>query len=581
MAIPRPEHPNPQWERKTWRNLNGTWQFEIDHGVSGEARGLPAAPSLSGKITVPFCPESRLSGVGNKDFMRCVWYKRSISLTRKDLAGQRVILHIGACDFETHVFINGEEAGQPHFGGYGSFQYEITKFVKPGKNDVTIEAIDDIQSLVQPHGKQSAKYDSYRCYYTRTTGIWQTVWLEFVPESFIAYARFDPDVENGTVAVTADLAGTGDFSVEVYYKGKLMGKAEKKNCAVRACVDIKLKEKHLWEIGHGRLYDLILRFGADEVKSYFGLRSVRMDGMKFLLNGKSVFQRLILDQGFYPDGICTAPTEADLVKDIDCGIAAGFEGARMHQKVFEPRYLYHADKKGYIVWGEYGSWGTDTSERSAVSYFLPDWISTVLRDVNHPSVIGWCPFNETWNTREGKISKSLETEVLRIIYEETKRVDPTRPCIDTSGNYHVVTDIFDVHLYEQDPAIFKETYDKLWQTGELVDRYKERQTYRGEPVFVSEYGGIGFKLESNDYDSGRKTQWSYGKSAGSYEEFYDRYKRLTHAIIDNPCMFGLCYTQLTDVEQEQNGLFTYDTREPKFDLKILKKIMKKKAAIEK
>ncbi|MBP5289014.1 MAG: beta-galactosidase, partial [Clostridia bacterium] len=299
-TIPRPEHPNPQWERSSWRNLNGVWQFEIDHGVSGEARGLQNALSLSGRIIVPFCPESRLSGVEYKDFMRCVWYKRIISLTKKDLEGKRVIFHVGACDFETHVFVNGEEVGQPHFGGYGSFQYDITKFVKSGKNDITVEAIDDIQSLVQPHGKQSAKFHSYRCYYTRTTGIWQTVWLEFVPESYMARARYDTDIENGTVTVTADLVGAGDFSVEVFYNGKSVGKAAKKNCAVRACVDIKLKEKHLWEIGKGRLYDMVLRFGEDEVKSYFGLRSVRMDGMKFLLNGKSVFQRLILDQGFYP-----------------------------------------------------------------------------------------------------------------------------------------------------------------------------------------------------------------------------------------------------------------------------------------
>ncbi len=578
--IPRPEHPNPQWERTTWRNLNGVWQFEIDHGLSGEARGLPRAENLSGSILVPFCPESSLSGVGNKDFMRCVWYKRSVSLTKKDLAGKRVILHFGACDFETRLFVNGERVGQPHFGGYGSFSFDITKAVRSGKNDITVEAIDDIQSFQQPHGKQSAFYHSYRCYYTRTTGIWQTVWLEFVPENYVTYARFDPDAANGTVAITADLCGRGDLSAEVFYEGKPVGRAEKKNCVTRAVLDVTLSEKHLWEVGKGRLYDLTIRFGEDEVKSYFGLRDARMEGDKFLVNGKSVFQRLILDQGFYPDGICTAPTEKALVKDIQCALDAGFNGARLHQKVFEPRFLYHADKMGYLVWGEYGSWGTDTAERSAVSYFLPDWISTVLRDVNHPSIIGWCPFNETWDTRESHIHKSQEPEVLRIVYDETKRVDPTRPCIDTSGNYHVVTDIYDVHWYEQDPAIFKAGYDKLFLTGELEDRHRDRQTWRGEPVFVSEYGGIGFKLEKNDYETGRKTAWSYGKSASSYEEFYARFEGLTTAILDNPRLFGLCYTQLTDVEQEQNGLFTYEDRKPKFDLAILRRVLQKKAAIE-
>ncbi|MBQ3866431.1 MAG: beta-galactosidase, partial [Clostridia bacterium] len=312
----------------------------------------------------------------------------------------------------------------------------------------------------------------------------------------------------------------------------------------------------------------------------FGLRTACMVGNKFMLNGKSVFQRLILDQGFYPDGICTAPTEKALVRDIECGLSAGFNGARLHQKVFEPRYLYHADKMGYMVWGEYGSWGADTSELDAVSLFLPDWIATVKRDLNHPSIIGWCPFNETWDTREGRIRKSQEPEVLRIIYEETKRVDPTRPCIDTSGNYHVVTDIYDVHWYEQDPAVFKAGYDKLFLTGELEDRFHERQTWRGEPVFISEYGGIGFKLEDNGYISGRKTNWSYGKTTTSFEEFYARYEGLTTALLDNPCIFGLCYTQLTDVEQEKNGLFTYEGRKPKFDMEIISRINKKKAAIE-
>lgn len=581
--IPRPEHPNPQWERANWQNLNGTWEFEIDRSDSGIYRELWNKEHLEASITVPFCPESPLSGVNFKDFMLAVWYKKHLTFTESDLAGNRVILHFGAVDFETTVYVNGTPAGLPHVGGYGSFEYDITDLLRVGENDVTVRCYDDTRSPRQPAGKQSPRLESHRCYYTRTTGIWQTVWYEIVPEGYIKYARMIPDLENVSVMIDCELAGRGDLSAEVYYEGKKVGEASKKNLSVTGQLEVKLSEKHVWELGHGRLYDLVLRFGKDEVKSYFGLRSVEMDGMKFRLNGKSVFQRLILDQGFYHDGICTAPTEEMLVKDIQCGLDAGFNGARLHQKVFEPRYLYHADKMGYMVWGEYGNWGLDYSDIASLSTFLPDWLSAVKRDFNHPALIGWCPFNETWDYGEQK--KRQDDALIRIVYEETKRYDPTRPCIDTSGNYHVLTDIYDIHDYDQDPVTFKERFDSAWKNGTITERQarcSERQTWNGKlPLFLSEYGGIGFQLVNNDFETGRrKTAWSYGKSTGSYEEFYERYKGLTHALLDNPLMLGFCYTQLTDVEQEKNGLFTYEERAPKFDMAIISEINKKKAAIE-
>ncbi len=585
--IPRPEHPNPQWERKNWLNLNGEWQFEIDNGVSGEMRGLVEAESLSGKITLPFCPESRLSGVGHLDFMFCVWYKRVLEFSEEQLSGKRVIFHVGAADFETRVWINGKSAGLPHIGGYGSFEYDITPLLQVGKNIVTVSCLDDVRSGRQARGKQSESYASCRCVYTRTTGIWQTVWLEFVPESYLKHAKILTDAENATVSVQAELCGKGDFSAEVFYEGKKVGEAKKQNLSVHGELEIALSEKHLWELGNGRLYDVVLRFGEDEVKTYFGLRTIEFCGMKFLLNGKSVFQRLVLDQGFYPDGICTAPSEEALIQDIELGMKAGFNGARLHQKVFEPRYLYHADRLGYMVWGEYGNWGIDHSTLEAVAYFLPDWLSAVRRDYNHPAIVCWSPFNETWDYGKigGSSLKEFRTsrqndEVLRIIYEQTKLCDPTRPCVDTSGNYHVVTDIFDLHWYEQNPEVFKAAYDRLSTEGVLEDRWHERQTWRGEPVMISEYGGIGFQLADNSFEAGRMSNWSYGKTTSSYEEFYARYEGLTTALLDNPMISGFCYTQLTDVEQEKNGLYDYDTREPKFNMAILSEINKRHAAIE-
>ena len=592
--IPRPEHPNPQWERKNWKNLNGQWQFEIDYSCSGEERGLPTAESLSGNITVPFCPESKLSGVEVKDFMNCVWYKKSITLTEEDLSGNRVLFHIGACDYETKVWVNGQSTGFSHKGGYTPVDLDITPWVQAGDNLITVAAYDNIRSFKQPGGKQSARFNSYRCYYTRTTGIWQTVWYEIVPESYLKYAKITPDLENGAVSVEAELVGTGDLSAEVYYEGKLVGSATKKNKSVIGTLEIQLSEIHPWELGNGRLYDLVLKFGKDEVKSYFGLRSIELKDGKFYINGKSVFQRLVLDQGYYPEGITTAPTEEHLIKDIQCGLDAGFNGARMHQKVFEPRYIYHADRLGYMVWGEYGSWSMNITELDAVAIFLPEWLESVRRDYNHPALITWCPFNESWDTTHHfpeLQGKEQNNDVVRIIYEQTKLLDPTRPCVDTSGNYHVKTDIYDVHDYQQDPAIFKENYDKLVTENELWDRHHfrwrfngrtegVRQTWKGEPVHVSEYGGIGFKLPENDFTEGRKKAWSYGSATTSYEEFYARYEGLTVALLDNPRIFGFCYTQLTDVEQEKNGLFEYESRAPKFDMSIISEINKRKAAVE-
>ena len=593
-TIPRPEHPNPQWERKNWVNLNGTWQFEIDHSATGEERGLIEATTLSGTIQVPFCPESKLSGVEFKDFMDCVWYKRTITLTEEDLQGNRILFHIGACDYETKIWVNGQSTGFSHKGGYTPIDADITPFVQVGENMITVAAYDDIRSFKQPGGKQSARHNSYRCYYTRTTGIWQTVWYEIVPESYIRYAKLTPDAENSSVLIDAELVGSGDLSAKVYYEGRLVGEAHKKNKAVTAQLEVTLSETHLWELGAGRLYDVELTFGRDEVKSYFGLRSVELRDGKFLLNGKSVFQRLVLDQGYYPDGITTAPTEEDLIRDIQCGLAAGFNGARMHQKVFEPRYLYHADRLGYMVWGEYGSWSMDITSLDAVAIFLPEWLESVRRDYSHPALVTWCPMNESWDTSHHfpeNQGKEQNNDVVRIVYEQTKLLDPTRPCVDTSGNYHVKTDIYDVHDYQQDPAIFKENYDKLVTENELWDRHHFRwrynnrsegirQTWKGEPVHVSEYGGIGFKLASNDFTEGRKKAWSYGMATTSFEEFYARYEGLTNALLDNPRIFGYCYTQLTDVEQEKNGLFTYEDRTCKFDVEILHRINSRKAAIE-
>ena len=284
--------------------------------------------------------------------------------------------------------------------------------------------------------------------------------------------------------------------------------------------------------------------------------------------------RLVLDQGFYPDGIYTAPSDEALKNDILLSKAVGFNGARLHEKVFEERFLYHCDKEGYIVWGEYPNWGLDHTKKEAIYHILPEWLEEVKRDFNHPAIIGWCPFNETWDINGCR----QENSVLELIYKATKAADTTRPCIDTSGNYHVVTDIYDVHDYDQNPETFKSNYDKLFKEGELYDqvnRSGKRQEYKGDcPVFISEYGGIRWSVVNDG------SGWGYGNAPKAAEEFIERYRGLTTALLENPGLCGFCYTQLTDVEQEQNGIYTYYRKE-KFDSAIFKEINTQPAAAEK
>lgn len=567
INIPRFEHPDPQSERAAWLNLNGEWDFEFDFGNSKKESGIIERKDWETKIIVPFCPESKLSGIEHTDFIPAVWYRRSFDITAAQLEGN-VLLHFGAVDYETTVYINGKNAGS-HKGGYASFKFDITEYLVEGENEIIVHAVDDIRNPLVPRGKQSQLLKSHGCDYTRTTGIWQTVWLEFVPKAYIKSFKLFPDYVNGIIGISAVVEGEGEFTASASYEGKAMGSFSK---AAKSTItgEIKLDEIHLWEVGCGRLYDLELTFGEDKVKSYFGLRNIKLDDYKFLINGKSVFQRLVLDQGFYPDGIYTAPNDEALENDIKISMAVGFNGARLHQKVFEKRFLYHCDRLGYIVWGEYGNWGLDWSNQAALAAMLPEWCECVERDFNHPSIIGWCPFNETWDID----GRKQYDEVISTIYKVTKHMDETRPCIDTSGNFHTITDIYDVHDYEQDYHVFKENYDKLMTEGVFYERFPERQMYSGKGcAWVSEYGGLQWSRGD------RGDAWGYGNAPKTKEELIERYAGLTNALLDNYRMFGFCYTQLYDIEQEQNGLYYYD-RTPKFDPEIFRKINSRKAAIE-
>ncbi len=569
MNIPRPEHPNPQWERENWLCLNGQWQFDFDFGQSALDQKR-YEEDLPREIIVPFCPESPLSGIGYTDFLPAVIYRKKITLTPEQLSG-RTILHFGAVDYLAVGCVNGQEVCR-HQGGFTPFAADITDVATPGENTIFVYAQDDTRSPLQSSGKQSQQYHSAGCFYTRTTGIWQSVWLEFVPQNYLLSAKYATDMEQGILTVTGCTKGCGQVEISVEYEGEPVGSASVSSNG-HFCAGIALSRIELWEAGCGRLYDLTLRMGGDCVKSYFGIRSIGFDGMKFLLNKKPLFQRLVLDQGYYPKGIYTAPTEEDLAKDIALSLALGFNGARLHQKVFEPRFLYHCDRMGYLVWGEYPSWGFQCAHPNAVPIILREWQEVLARDMNHPSIITWCPFNETDDYWEAEHDNAF----LSTLYRTTKAIDPSRPCIDASGYIHAQTDIYDTHDYEQDPEKFAGYYSRIAEGiiqdfSQRAPHLLKKQRYTGGPVIVSEYGGIAWNAASG--------AWGYGESPQTLEEFLGRYRGLTQALLNNPQITGFCYTQLYDVEQEQNGLYTYG-REAKFDPAVIKEINGAAAAIEK
>lgn len=570
-TIPRPEYPRPQFVRANWLNLNGTWEYATDHGESGEARSLHNADgNFTEVITVPFCRESRLSGIGDTDFCDCIWYRKKVTLPdgwQSD--GRRTLLHIGACDYKTTVWVNGQYIDD-HIGGYVSFSFDVTAALCDGENIITVRAEDHLRTHEQPVGKQSDAYKSYGCLYTRTTGIWQTVWLENLPENYIAHTKYYPDVDRQKLVIEVKTVG-GDgltLAAAATFEGKPMGQAETTVQGNKALLELPLSELHLWEVGVGRLYDLSLSFGEDLVESYFGMRKIDCRNGFFYLNDKPVFQRLILDQGFYPDGIYTAPTDAELEADIDRSVAMGFNGARLHQKVFEPQFLTFCDRKGYIVWGEHANWGLDISRQTAYENFLSEWCEVMERDFNHPAIIGWCPLNETQPNQNSRFVKLLATI--------TRQYDRTRMYIDASGWMHVegVSDILDIHDYEQNPENFVAKLAPLAEDGTYnVHRiYGKGYEMHCRPTFVSEYGGIRWADATAD-------GWGYGHAPEKADEFLNRFKGLTEAILFHSRMGGLCYTQLTDVEQEKNGLYTYD-RKPKFDPEFFKSVLTQTAKIE-
>lgn len=573
QQTPRPEYPRPQFERSEWQNLNGTWSYTFDFGETGLNRQFQQSTSFEGKITVPFCPESKLSGVEHTDFINAMWYQRTLQIPAS-WQDKQILLHFGAVDYESFIYLDGKLINR-HLGGSSSFTTDITAYVKPGSSaNLVVYVKDDLRGGKQTGGKQSTRYESHGCSYTRVTGIWQTVWMEPVAPQGLKQVTATPDVDQQQIVIRPEFLN--ESTQHTLTVTLLDGSKRIAQKSVTACngssVIIPVKNPKLWSPESPYLYDLNYTVKdakgnvVDEVKSYIGMRKVHVANGYFYLNNQPYFQRLVLDQGYYPDGVWTAPSDEALKQDIVMSKAVGFNGARLHQKVFEERYYYWADRLGYITWGESASWGLDINDELAARNFIGEWTEIVERDRNHPSLVTWTPFNETWNCQPGTYER-----LIRDVYRITKAMDPTRPVNDASGDAHVQTDIWTVHDYSRE-------YDRLVANHTIkpgVEPYRNMPKadylarYNGQPYMVDEFGGLPWIKESE-----RSTSWGYGSNIDKIEDFYNYLEKEIDALKACKHVVGFCYTQITDVEQEKNGIYYYD-RSAKFDTERLRKIFEK------
>ena len=578
MNIPRPEHPRPDFYRPQWLNLNGTWKFEFDgvYPLHDDEVALAYPPSK--EILVPFPYQSPLSGIGQTGVFACVWYQRSFDLP-EEWSGKRILLHFGAVDYHARVWVNGKFVGN-HRGGHVPFSFDISSYVREQGNEITIRVFDGLD-IDQPRGKQSWG-DPTRCWYTQTTGIWQTVWLEAVSDNYVESLRVLPDLDNSSVSLlirpNAPCQGL-EVMAEATFGGSPIGESRWQVAYPLTQLQINLEDLFPWTPERPNLYDLkiTLREGdtiVDSVETYFGMRKVSLTKDTVLLNDAPYYQRLVLDQGFWPDGLYTAPTDDALKADIEWAKKMGFNGCRKHMKVEDPRFLYWADKLGFLVWGEFPA--NYEHSLSGEAKFLPEWQAAMQRDINHPSIIAWTPFNESWGIKDVKNDPETQRWV-RDVVQQTRLIDPTRLVIDNDGWEHIESDIYGYHDYTPGEAIVRNYKDFIARArqeegaGEYGPNHGREMMVNGVkipdmPIMNTEFGGIGFVAGESQDDA-----WGYAGMPKTEEEFKQRYEETFKAIFSIADFCGYVYTQLTDVQQEINGLLTTD-RKPKFDVEWLRKV---------
>ncbi|WFR56741.1 glycoside hydrolase family 2 TIM barrel-domain containing protein [Anaerocolumna sp. AGMB13025] len=585
------DYPRPQMVRDNWFNLNGAWDFSFDDQNTGEKDKWYESFPSSLTIQVPFTYETKLSGIQDEKRHDTIWYHKTIEVDSSKLEKNRYVLHFEGSDFITKVWVNGTYAGS-HRGGYARFSFDITNLVADGSNELVVK-VEDSYDMQQPRGKQRWMENNFGCWYVQTTGIWKTVWAEYVPNISLDYIKMTPNMQDFSLDLEFELNAWeeilgADTAVEtiITYEGALISKTVttmiEKHMEAKAFVFTKKPEGFEWGIktwspDTPNLYDIEFRLihngeTYDEIGSYFAMREIRIDGQNVLLNGRPLYQRLILDQGYWKDSHLTPPNEEALIEDIDKIHELGYNGLRKHQKIEDERFLLWCDVKGMLVWSEAAAAYQYTDY--AVEEFTREWMEIVKQNYNHPCIITWTPFNESWGVNRIGTNR-LEQHFTEAIYHLTKSVDKHRPVIVNDGWEHTVSDIITLHDYEEVGEILRRRYmeykEDILNGGLFHNNYKAAMAkgfaYKGQPIIISEYGGIAF----NNDDSG----WGYGNKVSTKEDFIHRFDEITTAVKEIPYVSGFCYTQVSDVQQEINGLMDME-RNFKIDPKIIKEINERK-----
>ena len=581
MSTPiRTEHPRPDRVRKDWLTLNGQWDFAFDQEKVGRKDRWYQSFPAHVPIEVPFAYQSELSGVENKEHCDVVWYRRAFTVP-ETMAGKRVLLHFGAVDYLADVWLDGQYLGG-HEGGYTPFTFDVTDLTRPGGQHTLTVRCEDRLDFDQPRGKQSFRPEPFECWYTPVTGIWQSVWLEGVGEYYPVDVRLTPCVETASIKVEItlnELPKDAKIRLTASFEGQPVAGQEvavmtDRLIRTELCLrhDEKLVGIHMWSPHAPALYDLTIETvvagqAQDRVETYFGMRKICVSNGKVLLNNHVLYQKLILDQGYWPDGLLTAPSDDALRRDVELTRQMGYNGARKHQKFEDPRYLYWADKLGLLVWGELPSayWLRDSQKRN----MMRDMAEAIRRDYNHPCLITWVPINESWGVPFIQTQKEAQ-QLAEAMYHMIHSLDGTRIVSGNDGWEQAATDLVTVHDYTAWPEQLSPEYQTREGvlkgnpgTGHMVSA--EGYDHAGKPMLLTEYGGIAMQKDADDVN------WGYNGAAKDQQALLERFEAITQAFKHMPGFCGYCYTQLTDVFQEVNGLLDMN-RNPKVPMEEIRRI---------
>ena len=563
------DYPRPQFVRKAWQNLNGEWNFVFDDNDEGETKKYFLNFPKSRKINVPFTYETKLSGIEDESIHYVVWYNRKINISKELFCDKKAILNFEGSDYKTKVWINGNYIGE-NVGAYSRFSFDIEQYVIDGENDITVK-VEDSLSKDQPRGKQRYKKESWKCWYIQTTGIWKTVWMEVVSKEYIKNVKTTPKAEKVQLEIETNLL-ENDIENQNYYietiisfDGQILNKTKEKINNYYQKLEMNISADEIqhnvkrWSVNAPNLYDINYKLYCkdkviDNISSYFGVREISIKENRIYLNEEELYLKLILDQGYWKESHLTPPDEQSLISDIESVLAFGYNGVRKHQKIEDERFLYWCDVKGVLVWSEMANC-YDFNDKS-LQNFTNEWIKVVKQNYNHPSIITWVPINESWGVPEVSSSKKQQ-DFINSLYYLTKAIDNTRPVISNDGWEHTISDIITIHDYIQDNELLYQKYtdtnmnilNNLEEYNGKHRLFANRYKYKGQPIIMSEYGGIAINSAEG---------WGYGKQVKDEEELIERFAKLTKSIYNIPYICGYCYTQLTDVQQEINGLMDID-----------------------